>query len=412
MGSPIDTAGITTNSILKYDGSSWNIGTDNGSGDYLDPADSADVAYRTWVTDTFLAQTDTNYTDSTDVKGWNFMNEDSALYATQTDLLGVDYAPASVDVQYGTLTSGTVDSLTALDGDLLTVTEANGPTPVLRTVVTFTGVDRITNARAYGRYQGSTSHSITVQLYNFTLSSWNSLGEMEHSTTNQWYSYSVFNSSDYVSAGVCSLRFEHLSSGVNSHKLYLDYTAIGTGSYGAGITAHSSLTGLDHDDHTQYLLDSDTGSTVATKYDVSLKLNSAALDTSTVVFWADSANELATNYDVSLKAPYNRSKKFTIYNPKNVSDTLWTPTFDAGMTFDSIYAFSYNDTCAFSLVKAARNGGTTALIVAMDANTAGTNSFYKTATSFTTGSISAQDRIGYVKSTDSTECITINIYWH
>lgn len=33
-----------------------------------------------------LAKADTNYTDSTDVKGWNFMNEDSAMYATQTDL--------------------------------------------------------------------------------------------------------------------------------------------------------------------------------------------------------------------------------------------------------------------------------------------------------------------------------------
>ena len=34
----------------------------------------------------YLALTDTNYTDSTDVKGWNYMNEDSVLYATQTDL--------------------------------------------------------------------------------------------------------------------------------------------------------------------------------------------------------------------------------------------------------------------------------------------------------------------------------------
>lgn len=47
----------------------------------------------------------------------------------------------------------------------------------------------------------------------------------------------------------------------------------------------------------------DSNSFVATDYAVGLKLNAAAIDTSTVLFWADTTltNGVATNYDVSLK---------------------------------------------------------------------------------------------------------------
>ena len=40
--------------------------------DFLDPGDSADVAYRTWVDATYLALADTNYTDSTDIAGMGY----------------------------------------------------------------------------------------------------------------------------------------------------------------------------------------------------------------------------------------------------------------------------------------------------------------------------------------------------
>jgi hypothetical protein len=42
----------------------------------------------------------------------------------------------------------------------------------------------------------------------------------------------------------------------------------------------------------------DTSNALATDYDVSLKLNSAAIDTSAVLFWSDTLSRVATNYDL------------------------------------------------------------------------------------------------------------------
>lgn len=101
--------------------------------------------------------------------------------------------------------------------------------------------------------------------------------------------------------------------------------------------------------------------------------------------------------------------QFTVVNPKNVGDTVWVwkNLTGATITIDSIQANSNNDTCAFSLVESAYNGGTTSLVDAVDANTAGTNCFIKTETTITAGSIEANNRIGYVKSADSTESIEV-----
>jgi hypothetical protein len=43
---------------------------------------------------------------------------------------------------------------------------------------------------------------------------------------------------------------------------------------------------------------SDTTGAIATDYDVSLKLNAAAIDTGTVLYWPDTLSRIATNYDL------------------------------------------------------------------------------------------------------------------
>ena len=48
-----------------------------------------------------------------------------------------------------------------------------------------------------------------------------------------------------------------------------------------------------------YWADTTLANGVATNYDLSLKLNSAALDTSTVLFWADTTSTIATAYDLT-----------------------------------------------------------------------------------------------------------------
>lgn len=60
----------------------------DGTFDFVVDDIIADTASLSTRIDAKLAEADTNYTDSSDVKGWNYMNEDSALYATQTDIAG------------------------------------------------------------------------------------------------------------------------------------------------------------------------------------------------------------------------------------------------------------------------------------------------------------------------------------
>jgi hypothetical protein len=155
------------------------------------------------------------------------------------------------------------------DGKVVDVTEGSGTAPKLTVDFRITDVDRITYISFNGRYQGGASHEVSVQLYDWGLASWSTFGTLDHTTSNAWYSYAVVDGNDFISAEVCSLRFYHVQSGVNTHHLYLDYVSVGNGSFGGGITSHSALSGLDHDDHPQYLLDSDTLNTILTVSDTS-----------------------------------------------------------------------------------------------------------------------------------------------
>jgi len=121
---------------------------------------------------------------------------------------------------------------------------------------------------------------------------------------------------------------------------------------------------------------------------------------------------LVTNAAGSITLATRSPIQFTIINPKNSLDTAAVYEARVAMTIDSVFAVSHNDTCAFSLIETGRTGGAVSLIDAVDANTAGTNCFYKTETTISDAAIAAAGLIHYLKSTDSTEVIKVCIYWH
>lgn len=94
------------------------------------------------------------------------------------------------------------------------------------------------------------------------------------------------------------------------------------------------LTTADISGYVTPLTISDTVSTLATIYDVSLKLNSAAIDTSTVLFWSDTLSRIATNSDISTKADTSNvlymydtiSTLATAYDLTQISSSGISPT--------------------------------------------------------------------------------------
>lgn len=131
--------------------------------------------------------------------------------------------PASVTVDKGTLAAGSVTSVQTKDGTNLQVTELNGADP-LRVRFAFSGVTAITGFVGFLRYEGSASHEVHLEIYNG--STWETFWELTSETSNRWYNHILYNSSAYVNGGAPELRFYHVSNGVNTHNLYVDYIAL------------------------------------------------------------------------------------------------------------------------------------------------------------------------------------------
>lgn len=145
----------------------------------------------------------------------------------------ISYAPATMVVNTGTLTQGTVADLAAVSGTDVLVTEASGTDP-LRVTLGFTGVTRMSSFVFYGRYNGGSSHIVNIEIYNTISTAWDLLGTIGYAATKGWYSVNIFNTSAYLSGGAVQIRFSHAGSGVVTHQLVLDYASVTYGSGGGG----------------------------------------------------------------------------------------------------------------------------------------------------------------------------------
>jgi hypothetical protein len=248
-----DTASLSSRINLKLTGTD----TASLSGRINAKPDSGTVLY--WA-DTSLTNGPTTNYDLSVLKPATAVLADSAkraYHSILSDTAGLasgvifhTHLAGTIAVHYGTLTSGIVDSTRILDGKVVTVTEANGANP-MQVEVDFGGVDAITRVLFYGRYQGTASHEVDVEIYNDDLAAWEQLGQLATSTTNAWHSWGVFNSAAYVGPDdSVKVRFRHLGTGISSHKLYIDYMVVDDAQGGGGgVTSHSQLSGLAHADH-------------------------------------------------------------------------------------------------------------------------------------------------------------------
>lgn len=136
------------------------------------------------------------------------------------------------------------------DGDSYNLSETVG-SPAFQVMINYSGVSSFANIQGHVFYDGSPSHIVGVYVKNWITGSYDNFGTISASADFTVYNFAVVDSANYVSSGKVSTVINHTSSGNPSHELYIDYWVL---QKTASVTQeHGALTGLEDDDHNQYL---------------------------------------------------------------------------------------------------------------------------------------------------------------
>lgn len=154
----------------------------------------------------------------------------NAIYDKIATLEAVNYCAATMTVTYGTLNQGTVADLCAVGGTDVIVQEITGIHP-FQIDFTFSAVKRISGLKFYGRYNGSPSHNVHIECYNYVSAVWDYVGEFSTTTNKQWFSYNLNLPNSYLSGGIVQVRIVHQDSGTPTHQMIIDYINV---NYGGG----------------------------------------------------------------------------------------------------------------------------------------------------------------------------------
>ena len=136
----------------------------------------------------------------------------------------VSVAPTALNVSPGTLSAGTVADLAAYGGTTVDVLEDTG-SPGFIVEVVFTGVTAAREFVYSGHYEGSSSHVVYLEVYNYTTSNWDIVRRIDTMTSMLAGSVHV-GPSAYVSGGSAKIRFIHDTNGVGTHHMYLDFVGL------------------------------------------------------------------------------------------------------------------------------------------------------------------------------------------
>lgn len=150
----------------------------------------------------------------------------------------IRYAANSVTLTNGTTASVLADLQNSRDGAFYHIDEAAG-VPGINLIVDFADVETIEFVEVNASYEGSSTHAIAVQLYNWTATTWDTFdalqtGYADVTTANGYivgnHSFNVHQPSGYIGSGAnegrVRVRFYHTPSGNASHDLYIDDVAV------------------------------------------------------------------------------------------------------------------------------------------------------------------------------------------
>jgi len=134
------------------------------------------------------------------------------------------YQPNALTPNTGSVTSGTVESAWADDGNILELTEVSG-TPAFSYDFSYTDVpdDRAESVQFIGRYDGNPAHIVWIRQYNFDSTNWEDLVEIPSSGSEGTITHALISGTgSYWESGEIRLRIIHTSAGNPIHVLYID----------------------------------------------------------------------------------------------------------------------------------------------------------------------------------------------
>jgi hypothetical protein len=143
------------------------------------------------------------------------------------DGMNVFYSPASVTKNVGGTLTGAVSTVqTMLDGNIMSLVEATGA-PGYDLQFDWTGISFTpTDVVARLRYDGATTHIVTLDLWNYNSSVWVSVSHIETSDEYELRTYPIPNFTNFISGGAVKVRLYHATAGNIAHTLYVDYIGL------------------------------------------------------------------------------------------------------------------------------------------------------------------------------------------
>jgi hypothetical protein len=126
-------------------------------------------------------------------------------------------------------TTDTVTDLQSQDSNSYDIQEQTGA-PGVDLIVDFVSVDAFNWVQIIAYYKGATNHAVSIQLYNWTSTSWVQFNAMETSNVIGDKSFFVPDDSDYIGtggdAGKVRVKFIHTMTGNNAHYTYINVVAL------------------------------------------------------------------------------------------------------------------------------------------------------------------------------------------
>ncbi|MGD6933580.1 MAG: hypothetical protein ACQCN5_05180 [Candidatus Bathyarchaeia archaeon] len=166
-----------------------------------------------------------DYATVTTTAGFTFYENSSSADA-QT------YYPTSMALLIGTNLTGGISNLTLVDGICVNFNETNGQ-PAFDFYFNFTGVSSASSFQydMYEIYKGNPGHTVEIDLYNFTSSSWIVYEQFNGETVFTWHNNTVTSTNGLIQSGTVMGRLEHISGGSTFHYERIDYIALSTSGY-------------------------------------------------------------------------------------------------------------------------------------------------------------------------------------
>jgi hypothetical protein len=174
--------------------------------------------------------------------GTNYTEIDATGDVSFTGTARIDWGKITADnvtLNNGTTVAGVVGDLQTLgDGNFYHVDEAAGA-PGIDLEVEFVSVTAFNWVQIKAVYDGSTTHAVGIQLYNFNTTTWDTFnaaqtGQEDVSNAGEYilnsYDFFVPSDTNYIGtggdAGDVRVRFHHTMAGNASHDLYIDVVAL------------------------------------------------------------------------------------------------------------------------------------------------------------------------------------------